>query len=67
MQTSDEMANAEALTPEAAEPQMSQAEIQRLMQQYGLWNGRRAGKHATARAQAGKARVAKRKAKRKSR
>lgn len=67
MQTSDELANAEALTPQEETPQLSQAEIQQLMRQYGLWNGKRAGKHATARAQAGKARVAKRKAKRKNR
>ena len=66
MQTSDELVNSEALTPDES-PQLSQAEIQQLMRQYGLWNRPRAGKHATARAQAGAARVAKRKAKRKSR
>lgn len=68
MQTSDELLNPPALSEnveEAMQPAISQAEIQRLMQQYGLWNNKPKSRHAKARAEAAKARITKRKAKRK--
>lgn len=72
MQTSDELVT--NLTAEGQE--IDSAELQkaaddylnqlRMQQLFSQWSRSRTGKHSTARAQAGAARVAKRKAKRKN-